>query len=169
MMRRVAGRIASFLLTWIVAEHAFLFACKADDAEDAVEILTDSLNCAHYKPEVTPLVRMLPGGERHTIVSLTISQYLGNSRQLIVEQETTEEKYDRKETSKSTMRANFANLDAKDIRLGRDLNLVQLTCLRDLQCFAVEDDGRKPIKTSITSFRRLGDSRASQIRDRDVD
>jgi hypothetical protein len=139
--------------------------CCADDAQDAVELLTDSLNCNHYKPDVSPLVRSLKTGERNTIVSLTVSKYLGDTRQLIVVEETTRDAHDYKETYKTTLRANFANLDSNDIRFEHDEGYtVGVACLQHLDCITVKDGHSKQAKTNMSGFRVCDSETAERVK-----
>jgi hypothetical protein len=162
----MAGRILwATVLTWIFVECSLAFPCRAGDAEDAVELLTDSLNCAHYKPDVFPLVRSLKTGERNTIVSLTVSKYLGDTSQLVVVEETTSDAHDYRRRYKTTLRANFANLDSNDIRLEHSEGYtVDVSCLQHLDCITVKEEHGKRSKTNMSGFRVCDGETAERVK-----
>jgi hypothetical protein len=148
------------VLTWIFLECTFAFPCKADDAEDAVEILTLSLNCPH-KPDVQELVRSKVDGERRTMISHTISKYLGDAHRLVVEEQTT---YDKGDKHKFTVRASFANLDAKGTGFNPATNAVLIGCLHNLDCLTWQSDNGKPAKTNMSGFEVCNQETAERVK-----
>ena len=136
----MAGRVLWMtVLAWIVVGCALSFPCRADDAEDAVELL-------YALSEVSPKARRVKvDGERRTIISHTISKYLGDSRKLVLAEETT---YDTGRVFTWTRTANFADLDMKYIE--RNGNSVSLQCLENRgECITVKSKGQKPTKSSF--------------------
>lgn len=95
--------------------------------------------------EVSPKARRVKvDGERRTIISHTISKYLGDSRKLVLAEETT---YDTGRVFTWTRTANFADLDMKYIE--RNGNSVSLQCLNRGECITVKSKGQKPTKSSF--------------------
>ena len=86
---------STFLVRFSVADL-----CKADEAQDAVELLFYALKCA-IKPSTGEVFG-------HVELSLTIHKFTGNARQLIVEEEKT---WDDGTVLNRTVKANFAELD----------------------------------------------------------
>jgi hypothetical protein len=96
----------ALLASSVLAVSGVAELCKADDAQDAVDLLTYALKCA-----IKPFTYEVNG---YVTSSLTIRKFKGDAHQLVIEEEIT---WDNGTVLNHTEKANFAEIDDKSIEI----------------------------------------------------